>query len=63
MFGPRKYLGQKKCCPKRIKALKKLGPKSLVKIRSVTAEILLMWLNVARNYVTWMNVTMTVGNC
>ena len=30
-----------------IKALKKLGPKSLVKIWSVKAEIFLIWTNVA----------------
>ena len=29
---------------------KNLGPKSLVKIRSVTAEIFLTWTNVARKY-------------
>ena len=40
---------------------KKLGPKSFVKIRRVTAEILLIWTNVARVCVAWTNVTMTVG--
>ena len=47
-------LGQK------IKALKKLGKKSLVKIGSVTAEIFLIWTNVARTNVAWTNVTVTV---
>ena len=36
---------------------------SLVKIRSVTAEIFLIWTNVARTNVTWTNVTLTVGIC
>ena len=40
---------------------KKLGPKSLVKIGPVTAEILLKWTNVTRVYVPRTNVTMTVG--
>ena len=34
---------------------------SLVKIRSVTAEIFLIWTNVARTNVDWTSVTMTVG--
>ena len=34
---------------------------SLVKIRSVTAEILLIWTNVARTNVALTNVTMTIG--
>ena len=33
----------------------------LVKIESVTAEILLIWTNVARTNVAWTNVTVTVG--
>ena len=40
---------------------KKLGPKSLVKIGPVTAEILLIWTNVTRAYVARTNVTITVG--
>ena len=36
---------------------KKLGPKSLVEIGPVTAEILLIWTNVTRAYVAWTNVT------
>ena len=34
---------------------------SLVKIRSVTAEIFLIWTTVARTYVAWTNVTVTTG--
>ena len=44
----------------KIRAPKKFGPKSLVKIESVvTAEILLLWTNVAMTYVAWTNVTVT----
>ena len=50
MFGPKEYLGQKKFASKRIKAPIKLGPKSLVEIRSVTAEILLILTNVTLAY-------------
>ena len=35
--------------------------KSLVKIGSVTAEIFLIWTNVARTNVAWTNVIVTVG--
>ena len=49
------YLGWMKFCPKNMwstknKDPKKLNPKRLVKIQSVTAEILLIWTNVARTY-------------
>ena len=47
----------------KIKAPKKLGPKSLVSIESVTVEIFLIWTNVARTYVAWTNVTIAVGIC
>ena len=50
MFGPKKYLGQKKFCPKKNNAPKKLGPKRLVKIRSVTTEILLLLRNDTMTY-------------
>ena len=40
-FGYKKYLGQKKVCQNKMLDPNKLGPKSLVDIRSVTAEILL----------------------
>ena len=35
----------------------------MVKIWSVTAEIFLIWTNVARTNVAWTNVTVTVGIC
>ena len=35
----------------------------MVQIESVTAEILLIWTNVARTNVAWTNVTVTVGIC
>ena len=63
-FGLKKYFGSEKdfwfekFWSTEIKALKKLGPKSLVKVGSVTVEILLIWTNVARTYVAWTNVTM-----
>ena len=43
MFGPRTFW------PTKIMNPKNLGPKSLVKIGPVTAEILLIWTNVARH--------------
>ena len=46
---------------KKLRAQKNLGPKRLVTIGSVTAEILLIWTNVARTNVAWTNVTVTVG--
>ena len=63
-----KYLGPKKFCPKKcwtskINAPKKLGPKSLVNIGSVTAEIMPVWTNAATSYVARTNVTMTIGMC
>ena len=65
MLVPKGLRSQKvlvqKICQKRI--LSKLGPKSLVKIGSVTAEILLIWTNVTKTNVTWTNVKVTVGNC
>ena len=36
---------------------------SLVKIMSVSAEIFLIWTNVARTNITWTNVTVTVKIC
>ena len=57
MLGPKSF-GLKSCCVQniwvkqnfgaKIKALKKLGQKSLVKIGSVTAKILLIWTNVTK---------------
>ena len=52
-----KKMGQK------VKVPKKLGPKSLFKIGSVTAKIFLIWTNVSRTNVAWTNVTVTVGIC
>ena len=60
-FWFQKSLGQS--LSKRIKALKILAPKNFVKIRSVTAETFLIWTNVARTNVAWINVTMTIGIC
>ena len=45
-----------KCWSEKFKAPKRLGPKSLVKIGSVIAEIFLPWTNVA-----WTYVSRTVG--
>ena len=39
----------------------KFSPKSLVKMGPVTAEIFLIWTNIARAYAARKNVTMTVG--
>ena len=63
-FGSEKNFGLKKFgpgafWPTKIMNPKKLGPKSLVKIRPVTAEILLIWTNVARAYVSRTNVDRT----
>ena len=52
-FGPKIFFSTKIMPPP-----KKNGPKSMVKIRPVTSEILLIWTNVA-----WANVTVTVGFC
>ena len=48
--------------PRKLKAPKKLGPNSLVKIGSVIAEIFMPWTNVARTNVAWTNVSKTVDN-
>ena len=45
------------------KCYKKLGPKLWIIIGSVTAEIFLIWTNVARTNIAWTNVTVTVGIC
>ena len=65
-MGPNKILCLEKVLSKNILVhknydSKKLGPKSLVKIGPVTAEILLIWTNVTRAYVARTNVTITVG--
>ena len=46
-----------------MKALKKLGQKSLVKMMSVTTEIFLIWANVVRTNIDWTNVKMTIQIC
>ena len=58
----KKILESNKILVKKVKAPKKLGTKSVVKIGPVTAEILLIWTNVTRAYyVAWTSLTMTVG--
>ena len=52
-----KYVGQQILRPKN------LGPTSLVKIKSVIAEIFLILTNVTRANVAWTNVTVTGGIC
>ena len=64
VVGPKKHLFLKNFWVKKSfgsKDPKKLDPKSSVKIGLVTPEILLIWTNVARTYVAWTNLTMTVG--
>ena len=60
-------LVQKNFVPKKIvykiKAPKIFGQKSLVKMGSITAELLLRCTNVARTYFAWTNAIMTVGLC
>ena len=38
-----------------------MGPKILVNIVSVIAEVFLIWTNLAKTKVAWTSVTMTVG--
>ena len=59
IFGSKKF-GAKKIWFKKL-ILQKLGPKSLVRIGSVTTEIFLIWTNVARTNIGWTNIIMTVG--
>ena len=56
-----KNLGETKILDQKIRALKKLGQISLVKIGSVTAEIFSIWTNVSKTNVDLTNVTVTVG--
>ena len=62
MLG-KKIKVQKKFWSSKILITKNLYPKSFVKIRSVTAEIFLIWTNVARTNVAWTNVTTIVEIC
>ena len=62
-FGLKNILDKRSLVNKKILVHKNQGPKkigsnSLVKIRT-----LLIWTGVARIYVTWTNVTITVGIC
>ena len=57
-FLVQKYLGQKKFDQKRIRASKKCGPKSLLKIRSDSADMDKCCHDI---YDSWTNVTMTFG--
>ena len=61
--GPMKIFGfgSKEVCFKNFWSTKIKTSKILVKIGSVTAEILPIWTNVARTYVAWTNVTVIVG--
>ena len=66
ILGLEKNMSLEKFCPRafwstKIMTTKKLGPKNLVKIGPVTAEILLIWTNVIRAYDAWTNITITVG--
>ena len=47
----------------KLRATKKLGTKSLVKIGSVIAELFLVWTKVAKANVAWTNVTVAVFIC
>ena len=65
-FGTKKNVSKKMLVQKNVGLKifhrpKKLGPKSLVNIGSVTGEIFLIWTNIARTNVAWTNVTATVG--
>ena len=62
-FGPNFFGALNFFEPKNLVVQKNYGPKSVVEIWSVTAEIFLIWINVTRRYFYWTNVTMTVGIC
>ena len=51
---------QKRFGQKKLRAIKKLGTKSLVKIGAVISEVFLVWAKVAKANVVWTNVTVTV---
>ena len=61
-LGQKKF-GPKKNCSTKVKAQKILGPKSLVKMESVSVNILLICANVARTYMLSTNVIVTVSIC
>ena len=56
-IGPKEVLSKKDNGQQKSRLPKKLDPKKMDKIGSVKTEILLIWRNVARTYVTWKNVT------
>ena len=58
-WGPKKFGSNKML----VQAPKILAQKNLDKIGSVTAEIFLIWTNIAGTNIAWINVTMTVGIC
>ena len=62
IFGTKDYFDHKKIGQQQFSP-QKMSPKSLVKIESVTADILLLLTNVTRTYVAWTNVSVTVGIC
>ena len=62
IFGQTKF-GQKNLVQKDLRSSKKLGPKSLVKIRSIIAKIFLILINFVRPIVAFTNVTVTVNSC
>ena len=65
-LGPKKFWVQKilgrQIFGKKI-WLQKKSKNILVKIDSVTAEIFLIWTNVAKTNVDWTNITIMVGIC
>ena len=63
MFKCPKIWAKQKISIKKVKACKKLGPKRLVKIGSETAEIFLIWTNVALTNVARTNIIVIVGIC
>ena len=59
--GGYRVVGQTEFLPTKIEAPKKLGIKMLVRIESVTAEILVIWTNLDRTYVALTNITLTAA--
>ena len=57
-LGPTFFLDPNKLWPQKI-----LGPKSLLKIGPVIAEILQIWTSVTRTNVVWTGVTVSLSNC
>ena len=59
-FGP-KMFGSNKWWVQKVWVKQNSSSKKLVKMGSVAAEIYLIWTNVAKTNVTWINVTVIVG--